>query len=100
VATPNLDHPTSITTRLCSTRARTALLFAILIAVIVGVVAAASRLPRLAVYTALLIAGGVGAAALDTNPGVPLLFAGAIVTAWGAVLTTRFVREHPVTEEA
>ena len=63
-------------------------------------VAAASRLPRLAAYTVILVAGGFGAAALDTNPGVPLLFAGAIVTVWGAVLTTRFVREHPLTEEA
>jgi hypothetical protein len=47
-----------------------------------------------------VVAGGFGAAALDTNPGVPLLIAGAIVTVWGTVLTTRFVREHPVTEEA
>jgi len=47
-----------------------------------------------------VVAGGFGAAALDTNPGVPLLIAGAIVTVWGAVLTTRFVREHPVTKEA
>jgi len=75
-------------------------IIAILIAAMVGVVAAVSRLPRLAAYTALLVAGGIGAAALDTNPGVPLLIAGAIMTVWGAVLTTRFVREHPLTEEA
>jgi hypothetical protein len=75
-------------------------IIALLIALMVGVLAVVSRLPRLAAYTALLVAGGIGAAALDTNPGVPLLIAGAIVTVWGAVLTTRFVREHPVTEEA
>ena len=75
-------------------------LIAILIAAMVGVVAAVSRLPRLAAYTVILIAGGVGAAILETNPGVPLLIAGAIVTVWGAVLTTRFVQKYPKAQKA
>ena len=66
----------------------------------VGVVAAVSRLPRLAAYTLLLIAGGIGAAIFETNPGVPLLIAGVIVTMFGVVLTVRFVQAHRKVEEA
>jgi len=74
-------------------------LIAILLALMVGVLAAVSRLPRLVAYTMLLVAGGIGAAILETNPGVPLLVAGVIVTVFGVVLTVRFVRAHPKVEE-
>ncbi|MEN8115282.1 MAG: hypothetical protein ABFS21_12940 [Actinomycetota bacterium] len=73
-------------------------LIAFLLALMVGLIAFASVLPRFLVYTGLLFVGGVVAAIFETNPGAPLLVAGVIVTVWGAVLTTRFVRSHPKAE--
>lgn len=70
-------------------------LVALLVAVLVGLLAAVSRVPRLAWYTLLLVLGGLGAAALDTNPGAPLLLAGVLVTGWAATLVSRYVASHP-----
>ena len=68
---------------------------ALVVAALVGLLAAVSRLPRLAWYTALLVVTGIGAAALGTNPGVPLLLAGAVITGWAAVLLSRYLGAHP-----
>ncbi len=70
-------------------------LIALIIAVLVGLLAAVSRLPRLAWYTLLLVLGALGAAALDSNPGAPLLLAGLVMTGWAAVLVGRYLRAHP-----
>lgn len=71
-------------------------ILAFLVAIPVAVIAVASMLPRLFGYVIVLVAGGLGAAALDTNPGVPLLIAGAVMAAVGTWLVVRFVRSHPV----
>ena len=68
---------------------------ALVAAMLVGLLAAVSRLPRLAWYTALLIVAAIGAAVLATNPGVPLLVAGAVITGWAAVLLGRYLGDHP-----
>ena len=69
---------------------------ALIVAALVGLLAAVSRLPRLAWYTLLLLLGALGAAALDTNPGAPLLLAGLVMSGWAAVLVSRYLRAHPV----
>lgn len=69
-------------------------LIALLVAVLLGLLAAVSRLPRLAWYTLLLVLGGLGAAALSTNPGAPLLLAGLVVTGWATVLVSRYLKTH------
>jgi hypothetical protein len=68
---------------------------ALIVGAMVGLVAAVSRLPRLAWYTLLLVLGGLGAAALHTNPGAPLLLSGLVITGWGAVLVSRYLKAHP-----
>lgn len=70
-------------------------LIAFILAAMVGVVAAASRMPRLAGYALTLVIGGALAAAYDANPGLPLLVAGAVVTAIATSLVWRFVHAHP-----
>lgn len=70
-------------------------LIAWLLAIPVLIVAVTAMLPRLFAYAGILIAGGVVAAGYETNPGVPLMIAGALVTTWGMVLLGRFVRKHP-----
>lgn len=70
-------------------------LIAFILAAMVGIVAIASMVPRLFVYALVLVIGGAIAAAYDTNPGAPLLAAGAIVTLVGAWLVWRFVGRHP-----
>jgi hypothetical protein len=70
-------------------------LIAFIIAAMVGVVAVASMLPRLFGYTFVLVLGGVLAAIYDTNPGLPLLAAGVVVSAVGTWLVWRFVHTHP-----
>ena len=70
-------------------------ILAILCAIPVVVIAVVSMLPRLFAYAAILVAGGIGAAVLDTNPGVPLLIAGVVIAAVGTWLVWRFVRDHP-----
>ena len=67
----------------------------LIVAAMVGLLAAVSRLPRLAWYTLPLVLGGLGAAALDTNPGAPLLLSGLVITGWGAVLVNRYLVAHP-----
>jgi hypothetical protein len=69
-------------------------LIALIVAALVGLLAAVSRLPRLAWYTLLLVLGGIGGAALATNPGAPLLLAGLVITGWAAVLVSRYLRAH------
>ena len=71
-------------------------LIALIIALLLGLLAAVSRLPRMAWYTVLLVLGGLGAAALSTNPGAPLVLAGLIITGWGAVLVGRYLQTHPM----
>ena len=73
-------------------------IIAFIIAIMVGMVAVASTLPRLFAYATLLVVGAVAAASFETSPGTPLLIVGGVVTVWGAVLTTRFVRAHPRVE--
>lgn len=68
---------------------------ALIVAAMVGLLAAVSRLPRLGWYALLLVLGGLGAAALDTNPGAPLLPVGLVITARGAALLSRYLRTHP-----
>ncbi len=46
-------------------------------------------------YSAVLVAGGVVAAALDTNPGVPLFIAGFVVAAAGTVMLVRYLQANP-----
>ncbi len=70
-------------------------LIALIIAAMVGLLAAVSRLPRLSWYALLLLLGGLSAAALNTNPGAPLLPAGLVITGWGAVLLSRYLKAHP-----
>jgi hypothetical protein len=54
--------------------------------------------PRLVLYAAVLAASGVGACLLGTEPGWPMLPAGAIAAASGAILLRRFVRRYPSIE--
>lgn len=70
-------------------------LIAWLLAIPVLIVAVTAMLPRLFVYAGVLIAGGFVAAGYETNPGVPLMIAGVLVTAWGIVLLGRFTRKYP-----
>ena len=70
-------------------------LIALFTAVLLGLLAAVSRIPRLAWYTLLLLVGAVGAAALAANPGAPLVLAGAVITAGAVVLVRRYLRAHP-----
>ena len=70
-----------------------------LLALGVLVVAVAAMLPRLFAYAALLITGGVVAALLEANPGMPLLPVGACINVWGAILLARFVSSHPTVED-
>jgi hypothetical protein len=69
-------------------------LISLIAAAMVGLLAAVSRLPRLAWYTVLLVLGGLGAAALATNPGAPLLLAGLVITTCAAVLVRRYLTSH------
>jgi hypothetical protein len=70
-------------------------IIALIVAAMVGMVAAVSRVPRLAWYSLLLVVGGLGAAALDTNPGAPLLLAGLVITSWATLLVRRYLKAHP-----
>lgn len=72
-------------------------LIAFLLAVVVLIIAVASMLPRAFAYAGVLALAGAGAVAFDTNPGVPLLVSGAVITACGSILLVRFVRRHPTT---
>jgi hypothetical protein len=65
------------------------------VAAMLGLLAAVSRLPRLAWYTVLLVLASLGAAALATNPGAPLLLSGSIITACALVLVSRYLKAHP-----
>jgi len=70
-------------------------LIAWLAAIPVLIVAVTAMLPRLFAYAGVLIASGFVAARYETNPGVPLVIAGVLVTVWGMVLLGRFVQKHP-----
>jgi Na+(H+)/acetate symporter ActP len=69
-------------------------ILAFLAAIPILIVAVAAMLPRLFAYAAVLVGAGAVAAALDTNPGLPLFAAGVVVTSVGVWLVRRFVRDH------
>lgn len=70
-------------------------LIAILLALAFVLVAAVSGVVRAWVYAVVLVAGAILAIAVEANPGLPLLLAGAAVTGVGVWLLVRFVRTHP-----
>ena len=74
-------------------------LISFLLALGVLILAVVSMLPRLFVYTAALVAGGVAAILLEANPGAPLIPVGSLVSVWGALLLVRFLADHPVIDE-
>lgn len=50
---------------------------------------------RMLTYAAVLLGGGIVAAAVDANPGWPLLAAGVAISAVATFMTIRFVARHP-----
>jgi hypothetical protein len=53
---------------------------------------------RFFAYSAVLVAGGIVAIVRETNPGLPLLIAGAVVTITGTAMLSRYLRANPVAD--
>jgi hypothetical protein len=68
--------------------------------VLVGIAGALSALmfaiPRLALYAVPFVLGGLGVAALDTDPGWALLAGGLVAATTGCVLLVRFAWQFPL----
>lgn len=58
------------------------------------------RIPRLPLYSAVLVAAGGLTVLAGASPAPAMLASGGIVTAGGAVLLTRFLRAHPLPVES
>jgi hypothetical protein len=54
---------------------------------------------RFFTYAAALVAGGVVAVISEANPGWPLLAAGIVVAAVGAIMLVRYLRAYPAVDE-
>jgi hypothetical protein len=54
--------------------------------------------PRMVLYAAVLAAGGAAPCLLVTEPGWPMLAAGALAVAHGSLLLRRFLRRYPPLE--
>ncbi len=70
----------------------------ILAAMVVGI-AVLTGAWRMLIFASVLVAGGVFAAVNDTNPGLPLIPAGAVAAAWGTTMLVRFTGKHPKAEQ-
>ncbi len=73
-------------------------LIAFLLAGLLCGAAIVMRAWRMLVFAAVLVVGGVVAAANDANPGIPLIPAGALAAVWGVVMLAGFVGKHPKVE--
>jgi hypothetical protein len=75
-------------------------LLAVLVLIPVVALAVVTGIHRLWVYAAVLLIGAVLVVMVDAEPGWPLLAAGVVATAIGAVLFARFLRAYPAREAA